>query len=244
MYSMSSNAKCYGMYLSNDELKENPISNHFMNTQIMERFIKNKKKCPQKLIDETKKSKNLLGKKVKNIQSVMKKMKELNTHSEELNERIDVIYNEYRQEAKYYGENQEPKKSPIIISRNGKKKGEDIDKNLRAFISQKQEAKCFTFHRQLERLNWLETEDTHEEFGRFKKKIKNGELCCNEYNNKELIMNDTSKWYSLVIQGTNGDAIGLDIAGMKIFDFMVDGVGYYFQNKKNRDAIFKWINKK
>jgi hypothetical protein len=89
---------------------------------------------------------------------------------------------------------------------------------------------------------WLETEDTHAEFAAIKKQIKNGVFCCSEYNNNEHIMNETSKWYSLVIQHPTQE-LGPDIAGLKIFDYIVDGVCYFFSNKKNRDAMFKWINK-
>ena len=132
------------------------------------------------------------------------------------------------------------KRSIVLI--NGKEMGQDIDKNLHKFISEKQEAKCFLFHRPTEKLMWVEPEYTHADFGRIKKLIKNGVLCCREYNNKELIMNDTSKWYSLVLQDPIRE-LGPDIAGMKIFNFVVDGLCYFFQNKKLRDAMFKWINK-
>jgi hypothetical protein len=135
----------------------------------------------------------------------------------------------------------EPRKTPIVII-NGREMGQDIDKNLHQFISEKQDAKCFTFYRHTEKLVWLETEDTHYDFGRFKKQIKDGILCCRKYNNKEHIMNGSSKWYSLVIQHPTQE-LGPDIAGLKIFNYAVDGVCYFFTNKKNRDAMFKWINK-
>jgi len=236
-----SNAYAVKVEYSKKQVDENPFLKYFVNTQVMEMFMKNKLKCPKKLLDETKKAKSLiLEKHIENLSSIMKRMKDLNRGNEDVEEDIERRYNEYRQEEKYYGTNQEPRKTIVLI--NGREMGQDIDKNLRQFISEKQEAKCFTFHRHTEKLNWLETEDTHAEFGRFKKQIKNGELCCREYNNKELIMNGTSKWYSLVIQFSTKD-MGPDIAGLKIFDYIVDGVCYFFPNKKNRDAMFKWINK-
>ena len=236
------NAYAYQVEYSNKQIEENPILKYFVNTQVMEMFIKNKLVCPKKLIDETKKSKSLILKKhMENLTPLMKKLKDLNKGNEDVEEDIERRYNEYRQEEKYYGTNQEPRKSTIVLM-GGKEQGKDIDENLRQFISEKQDAKCFTFHRKLEKLNWLETEDTHSEFAGFKKLIKEGVLCCREYNNKELIMNDTSKWYSLVIQQPN-EVVGVDIAGIKIFNFSVDGVCYFFPNKKNRDAMFKWINK-
>jgi hypothetical protein len=237
-----SNAYAFKVHYSKKQVDGNPILKYFVNTQVMEMFIKNKLKCPKKLLDETKKSKSLiLEKHMENLTPLMKRLKDLNKGNEDVEEDIERRYNEYRQEEKYYGTNQEPRKSPMVMI-GGKIQGEDIDKNLRQFISEKQEAKCFTFHRQLEKLVWLETEDTHTDFGRFKKQIKKGELCCREYNNKEHIMNGTSKWYSLAIQQPN-EMVGPDIAGMKIFNYMVDGVCYFFPNKKNRDAMFKWINK-
>jgi hypothetical protein len=237
-----SNEYALKVHYSNKQIEGSPILKYFVNTLVMEMFIKNKLKCPKKLLDETKKSKSLiLEKHLENLTPLLKRMKDLNKGNRDVEEDIERRYNEYRQEEKYYGTNQEPRKSPYLLM-GGKIQGEDIDENLRQFISEKQEAKCFTFHRKLEKLNWLETEDTHLEFAGYKKQIKNGELCCREYNNKELIMNETSKWYVLVIQHPTG-TLGPDIAGIKIFRFMVDGVCYFFPNKKNRDAMFNWINK-
>jgi hypothetical protein len=237
-----SNAYAVKVEYSKKQVDENPFLKYFVNTQVMEMFMKNKLKCPKKLLDETKKAKSLLSKKhIENLTPFMKKMKDLNRGNEDVEEDIERRYNEYRQEEKYYGTNQEPRNYPIVLI-NGKEMGQDIDKNLRQFISEKQEAKCFTFNRRLEKLMWLETEDTHAEFGRVKKHIKDGVFCCREYNNKEHIMNETSKWYSLVIQFPTKE-MGPDIAGLKIFDYVVDGVCYFFSNKKNRDAMFKWINK-
>jgi hypothetical protein len=239
---MTSTAHAYKVFYSNNQIEENPILKYFVNTQIMELFIKNKVVCPKKLIDETKKAKSGLSTKhIKNLTPFMKKMKFLNKGNKQQEEEVERLYNEYRQEEKYYGTNQEPRKS-IIVLMEGKEQGKDIDMNLRQFISEKQDAKCFTFNRKMEKLNWLETADTQREFAGFKKLIRKGDICCREYNNKELIMNGTSKWYSLVIQLPN-EVVGVDIAGIKIFNFSVDGVCYFFSNKKNRDAMFKWINK-
>jgi len=145
-----SNAYAWKVHYSNEQVEGNPILKYFVNTQVMEMFIKNKLVCPKKLIDETKNSKSLLSKKqMENLSLFMKKLKDLNKGNEDYEEDIERRYNQYRQEEKYYGTDQEPRKNPTVMI-NGKEMGQDIDKNLRQFISEKQEAICFTFHRHTE----------------------------------------------------------------------------------------------
>jgi len=72
-----SNAYAWKVHYSNEQVEGNPILKYFVNTQVMEMFIKNKLVCPKKLIDETKNSKSLLSKRqMENLSLFMKKLKD------------------------------------------------------------------------------------------------------------------------------------------------------------------------
>jgi len=142
-----------------------------------------------------------------------------------------------RNEKKYYGGGNH---HTLFIS--DRDDGASIDENLKTFMREKGDGKAFTYHRKIKELSWLNTNTIHSEFKRFKKMIKRGELCVRKENNNEVQMAHCErKWYSLVIQFTDEENDTMDIAGVKIFQYMVDGLCYFFDNEKNRDKMYKWI---
>ena len=168
----------------------------------------------------------------------MSVLEEENKDSEELHEYIRDKYNMYRRENKYMGAEN---KIPVnVICLNGDN-GESIDRGLREFISNKEKAVCFTYNRAYKALAWLDKQHMDMPFKLFKKRIKEGTLCIDEHNNQKLIMNGKSKWYVLVFQSDKEGVFDIDLAALKIFNFMVNGMCYFFNDKKNRDKMYKWL---
>ena len=74
----------------------------------------------------------------------------------------------------------------------------------------------------------------------WRKYIKDGKLQMKEYNNRTVeIQGET--YYMSVIQSVGQDD-DIDFFGMMLSGIMVSGSCYFFKNKHNRDAIFKFVN--
>ena len=214
---------------------ENPIIKAFTLECVMDMFIKRKVKMPKQLLEDAKKHRLISDETTK---LDIKKMKELNKDNEEVQDIIKMKFNEYRHEDKYYGGGHHQ----MRVMTNGDN-GESIDRDLRQFMSEKMNAKAFTYNRQYKALTWLDTKDIHTEFKRFKGQVKQGVIKVEEYNNKALTMkNNDTKWYVLVLQHADDSQVGMDLGGIKIFQFMVDGICYFFQNEQNRDKMYKYLD--
>ena len=214
---------------------EQPFLKAFTLECVMDMFIKQHKKIPKQLIKDLKEVRppNM----PRHLTDALKRLKELNKDNEEVQDQIKMKFNEYRHEEKYYGGGHHHTR----VMTNGDN-GESIDRDLRQFMSEKMNAKAFTYNRQYKCLNWLDTKDIHSEFKRFKGQVKQGVLKVEEYNNQALTMkNNDTKWYVLVLQHADDSPVGWDLGGIKIFQFMVDGICYFFQNEKNRDKMYKYL---
>ena len=54
-------------------------------------------------------------------------------------------------------------------------------------------------------------------------------------------MNGKSNWYALVFKSGNEGGFNKDLAAFKIFNFEVNGKCYFFNDKRNRDKMYKWL---
>lgn len=215
--------------------QDNPLIKAFTLECVMDMFIKQHKKIPKQLITDLKEVRppNM----PKELTDSIKRMKELNKDNEEVQSIIKMKFNQYRHEEKYYGGGHHQ----MRVFTNGDN-GDIIDRDLKQFMSEKMEAKAFTYNRQYKALTWLDTKDIHTEFKRFRGMVKQGVIKVEEYNNKALTMkNNDTKWYVLVLQHADDSQVGMDLGGIKIFQFMVDGICYFFQNEKNRDKMYKYL---
>jgi len=213
---------------------KHPFIKWFVIESVMDTFIKRKVKMPKQLLEDAKKHRLISDETTK---LAIKKMKELNKDNEEVQDIIKMKFNQYRHEDKYYGGGHHQ----MRVMTNGDN-GESIDRDLKGFMSEKMNAKAFTYNRRYKGLTWLDTKDIHSEFKRFKGQVKQGVLKVEEYNNQALTMkNNDTKWYVLVLQHADDSQVGWDLGGIKIFQFMVDGICYFFQNEKNRDKMYKYL---
>jgi hypothetical protein len=217
--------------------QENKFMRTFTLECVMDMFIKQHRKIPNELIMDLKKVR--LPNMPQQFKDAINEMKELNKDNEDVKKEIKRQFNFYRHQDKYYGEGHHK----IQVLTNGDN-GDSIDQELKQFLGEKMKAKAFTYNRRMERLTWLDAKDIQSEFKRFKGLIKQGVLKVQECNNKTVTMeNNKQEWYSIVIQHADDSQVGMDLAGVKIFQFFVDGVCYFFTNKKNRDAMYKYLVK-
>ena len=215
--------------------QDNPLIKAFTLECVMDMFIKQHKKIPKQLLKDLKEVRP--SNMPKRFTDTIKRMKELNKDNEEVQAEIKRKFKYYRHEDKYYGGGHHQ----MRVMTNGDN-GESIDRDLKQFMGEKMNAKAFTYNRRYKGLTWLDTKDIHTEFKRFKGQVKQGVLKVQEYNNQALTMkNNDTKWYSLVLQHADDSQVGIDLGGIKIFQFMVDGICYFFQNEKNRDAMYKYL---
>jgi hypothetical protein len=119
-------------------------------------------------------------------------------------------------------------------------------------------ALCWMHH--ISELHLLSKENIYHEFSRFRDDIRSGRLVCSEANLKERLDQDGRSWHFLVVQDkahliamqpiasaleANGGGVtplGTDPVALFEFHFLVCGFVYFFKKKKNRDALFKFLN--
>jgi hypothetical protein len=119
-------------------------------------------------------------------------------------------------------------------------------------------ALCWMHH--VSELHLLSKDNIYHEFSRFREDIRSGRLKCSEANLKERQDQDGPTWHFLVVQDkahliamepiasaleANGGGVaplGTDPIALFEFHFLVCGFVYFFKKKKNRDALFKFLN--
>ncbi len=219
-----------------------PIIFYYLSTNAMKMFCDNKIQIPYKLLMHVKKTKEIFLQINTNkvLNNRIKFLDDKMNDDKEVKEDIKKLYNQYRREDKYLGGEAA---NIIQVICDGGDNGDSIDEDLRDFISEKHDAPCFTYHKQEKKLIWVDKKYMTPEFKRFKKMIKKNKIVIHEENNLTLTMNGKSKWYSLVFSPPEGSDFQIDLAGLKIFEIMVEGYGYYFQKKRNRDAMYEWLIK-
>ena len=97
---------------------------------------------------------------------------------------------------------------------------------------------CWCWNKQANDFNWLNKTETTIQFKFFKKMGYEVVEC----NNTEFEDINGKMWYGLTIQ-SEGDS-SIDAGAMSVAGFMVSGCCYWFQNKTNRDTMFKWLSDK
>jgi hypothetical protein len=119
-------------------------------------------------------------------------------------------------------------------------------------------ALCWVHH--IYQLHLLSKENIYHEFSRFREGVRSGRLICLETNLQERQDQDGRWWNFLVVQDkphliaiepiatalkANGGGVtplGTDPIALFEFGFLVTGFVYFFKKKKNRDAMFKFLN--
>jgi hypothetical protein len=79
-------------------------------------------------------------------------------------------------------------------------------------------------------------------FKESKNRIKAGKMRCVEENNKTHTLGST-KYYSMCFQDTSLENNIEDAGAIHVFRYFVSGSVYFFNNKKNRDKMFEYVNK-
>ena len=118
-------------------------------------------------------------------------------------------------------------------------------------------ALCWVHH--INQLHLLSKDNIYHEFSRFREGVRSGRLICLEANLQERQDQDGRGWNFLVVQdkphliaiepiasalAANGGVspLGTDPIALFEFGFLVTGFVYFFKKKKNRDAMFKFLN--
>jgi hypothetical protein len=109
-------------------------------------------------------------------------------------------------------------------------------------------------------LHLLPKEKVLQEFSRFREMVRSGRVICQEGNLQQRKDKDGRLWHFLVVQDKPHLAAmspislavpitevfvapqGADPVALIEFDFLVCGFVYFFKKKKNRDALFKFVN--
>jgi hypothetical protein len=130
------------------------------------------------------------------------------------------------------------KKEVTIITPEGEV-GSNLVPTFKEFLKQKGKAPCFAWYHAEKQLSWLDPPVLKSEFKRFRQLVREGVYKVLEVN---LTTQTYSKreWYSVVLAKTDGSG-HLDIASFKLFNYMVDGLVYWFSNKNNRDAYYRYL---
>ena len=103
---------------------------------------------------------------------------------------------------------------------------------------------CLFWHNQASLFCWANKAEIGIDMKHYRDQIREGKLVCRDYNNFDRADCDGRMWYSLTIQGgkDNLGATGKSPVNLFIFRYMVDGWGYYFKQRDNRDSIFRYLN--
>jgi hypothetical protein len=113
-------------------------------------------------------------------------------------------------------------------------------------------------------LHLLSKENVLQEFSGFREQVRNGRVICHEGNLQDRKDKDGRLWHFLVVQDKPHLAAMIqhhqhqhsdiqmtevfvaapwtDPVALMEFDFCVCGFVYFFKKKKNRDALFKFLN--
>jgi hypothetical protein len=148
-------------------------------------------------------------------------------------------YDEYRTAEKYLGDT--VIKNTTVLTSEGEI-AEDCITSFKKFIGFKKSAKAFTWHQTANEWQWCDDDLLKSEFKRFKKLVKAGKLHTQSANNIVEELNG-QKWYSLVIQHTDGIDRYMCIGSFKLFNFFVSGLVYWFSRENNRDAMFEYLQR-
>tara|TARA_R110000782_G_scaffold172786_1_gene264395 strand:- start:234 stop:920 length:687 start_codon:yes stop_codon:yes gene_type:complete len=194
----------------------------------IDKFLSKKKKIPIELLADYKKETNDIRSKLSKVN--LKAWKKDNEKVEGFDALLTHIYNSY----KYKTERERCFiKTPDNSFDNTEFSG---------FILQKEDAVCFTYNKGVKKFNWLDKADVGNQFKTFKKGLKKGDLTCDIVNNKSHMLG-VGKWFSLCVQINPVEENSLDAGACHVFRYMVSGCVYFFQNKKNRNDIYEYLNK-
>ena len=126
---------------------------------------------------------------------------------------------------------------------------------------QKHEVALSWIHHRRE-LHWYSKEVISQEFAKFREQVRGGRLFCSESHLKDQHDKDGRFWHFLVVQTPQHlatidpcplplavqekyDAVvpfGTDPIALMEFGVSVRGFVYFFKSKKNRDALYKFLN--
>jgi len=103
---------------------------------------------------------------------------------------------------------------------------------------------CLFWHNRASLFCWANKMELGIDMKHYREQVRKGDLVCYDYNNFDRADHDGRMWYSLTIQGGKGklNATGKSPVNLFIFGYMVDGWGYYFKQRDNRDSIFRYLN--
>ena len=110
---------------------------------------------------------------------------------------------------------------------------------------QRQGEMCLTFYKAMNAFMWYDKLTLTENMKTWRKSAKNGSIKICKYNNQTYeYMGKT--YYTFVIQSyKNNNQQRNEMCPMMLYGFntMVDGYGYCFKTKENRDDIYKYVMK-
>jgi hypothetical protein len=116
----------------------------------------------------------------------------------------------------------------------------DFLETFKVFLTEKNKAPVFSWNHGSQQLMWLDKEDVGPQMKTFRCLRKQGKVRVLEENNRTCKLSKKS-WHCIVV--TTGAEGQIDIPSVKLFNLLVSGLVYWFDNKDNRDAYFKYITK-
>jgi hypothetical protein len=198
----------------------------------IDKFISKNKKVPIKLLEEYKKVSVKIREHVKLTQKIFE---ESNKHSNNLTELFRYVYKEYK--------NDTDKPFLDVFTIKDCKLVEIFkDFDFNEFIKTQEKSDIgFSYNQHNKEFCRLNKTEITDEFKRFKCHIKNGDMQCTS-ENKQTHTLGSSKYYSMCFKELPLNN-NIDYGSIHVFNYHIVGFVYYFNNKKNRDAMFDYVNK-
>jgi len=173
---------------------------------------------------------------------LIKIFKQLLEKNPQLAEKIKDHYYREKMTYKNVGDYDENQYQPTIIDEYGIHQTNKL--SVRDFFACKKNAVCFTYHKGINQLNWLDKKDMGQ-FKTYRKHYKKKECEIYEENNQEHEINGI-KWYSLCITSIDDEGeVNASICkgSIELFSYFAYGLVYYFKTAENRDDMYNYMKK-